>query len=447
MALERAVKLCLRIVSGPDQGRAFEFADRDRLLAGRAPDAHVCVQRDAAFSRHHYLIEIGDGRVWVRDLRSRHGTWLNGRRIDEAEVWAGDEIKGGETTLRVETIGEAARPVDTIVEPSAWRPPAITADPGALEPVVCEQCRAQAPGERPRPIEDDVVYFCARCQAELLDRPFLPEGYRLVRELGRGSMGAVYAAFAEHLGVVRAIKQILPKAAMTRDARRAFVREASVQARLDHPNIVQCHDCTEPVRGRFSTIMEFVDGVGADKLVKPGAPLDPPAAVEIVAQALEGLAFAHRQGVVHRDIKDGNLLVRRGARGEIEAKLADFGLAKSFVDAGASGFTHTGSLGGTSAYMPREQLTDYKYVKPPSDIFAMGATLYRLLTGELPRDFTGDAHWVIVVLEQPIVPVCQRNRAIPRRLGDVVDRAMATDPADRFPSAEEMRQALRSAMR
>lgn len=435
------MNLRLRVVGGPDIGRTFEFVDRVRLLAGRAPDAHVRVQRDAAFSRHHYIIELDGDRACVRDLASRHGTFVNGLRVDEADLHPGDEIKGGGTTVRVEVIGNDVVGVDTILEAPSWRP-AGAGNGNELQPVQCDQCGAAAPGERPRRPEEDVVYFCPRCQTDLLDRPMLPDGYRMIRELGRGSMGAVYLAHAEHLGTHRAIKQILPKVAMTREARRAFVREASVQARLDHPNIVQCYDCTEPLRGRFSTIMEFVDGVSADKLAPPGTPLSADTAVAIVVQALEGLAFAHKHGIVHRDIKDANLLVRRGARGELEVKLADFGLAKSYQDAGASGFTRTGTLGGTGAYMPKEQLTEFKYVRPPSDIFAMGATLYRLLTGVAPRDFSGGAHWVIVVLEQSIVPLCERNPALPRRLGAVVDRAMAPEADDRFQSADEMRAAL-----
>src|SRR5205823_6526037 len=107
--------------------------------------------------------------------------------------------------------------------------------------------------------------------------------------------------------------------------------------------------------------------------------------VAIGCQALDGLAHAHAKQIVHRDIKEANLMLLRGST--LTVKVADFGLAKNFHKSGASGMTADGALGGTLAYMPKEQLLDFKYVKPPADIYALGATLYRLLTGEYPRDY------------------------------------------------------------
>jgi serine/threonine-protein kinase len=443
------VKVRLRVIGGPEVGRVVVLEGRQNLIAGRATDAQLCVAGDAAFSRHHFLLEVDPPRMYVRDLDSRHGTFVNGRRVGEADLRSGDEVRGGETVLRVELADEAAAgdlatlaaPPPTRARTRQQRP---TADPTEdLEnDAVAVRCRcgAVAPHEPARLAAEGVVYLCERCQRELAEHPVLPPGFQVVRELGRGNMGCVYLARHDELGD-RAIKQILPKAAMTAHARALFLREASVQARLDHPRIVRVFELVEPMPGGFSIVMEFVGGESADKLLARG-PLEPRTAVEIACQALEGLAHAHARGVVHRDIKEGNLLVHRAADGGLAVKVADFGLAKNYQESGASGFTRDGDLGGTLPYMPKEQLIDFRYVQPPADIYALGATLYRLLTGAFPRDYREGDNWVLVTLERPIVPLRQRAPSIDARLAAAVEKALATEPAQRYRSADEMRAAL-----
>jgi serine/threonine protein kinase len=174
--------------------------------------------------------------------------------------------------------------------------------------------------------------------------------------------------------------------------------------------------------------------------------VSPGVAIAIGCQALDGLAHAHARQIVHRDVKEANLmLVERGAA--LVVKVADFGLAKNFHESGASGITHDGALGGTLAYMPREQLLDFKYVKPPADLYALGATLYRLLTREYPRDYRDGDNWVRVSLEKPIVPLRQRaaGRQLPQSLCAVIEKALETDANRRYRNADEMRAALAAA--
>jgi serine/threonine protein kinase len=146
---------------------------------------------------------------------------------------------------------------------------------------------------------------------------------------------------------------------------------------------------------------------------------------------------------VHRDIKETNLMLAP-AGDRFVVKVADFGLAKNFQESGASGMTGDGALGGTLPYMPREQLLDFRYVKPPADVHALGATLYRLLTGLFPRDFLPGENWVLVAMEKPVVPLRDREhgRSLPPALCQVVERALEPELAKRFQTASEMRRAL-----
>src|SRR5262249_31919927 len=151
------------------------------------------------------------------------------------------------------------------------------------------------------------------------------------------------------------------------------------------PNIVQVHDLAEPTPGSFCIVMEYVAGESAEQALARG-PLPMVVAVNIACQALDGLSYAHQRGVVHRDVKEANLLLGADPWGRTVVKVADFGLAKNYHESGASGFTGDGTVAGTLPYMAREQLLDFRYVKPTADIYSMGVTLYRLLTGRYPRD-------------------------------------------------------------
>jgi pSer/pThr/pTyr-binding forkhead associated (FHA) protein len=448
------VKVHLRVVDGPDRGRAFTFDTRDRFLVGRAPTAHFQIVDDPFFSRHHLMLEVDPPNVLVQDLKSTNGTFLNGVKIAApAAMKHGDAIGGGKTRLEL-SIEDDAR-VDTMSPPTATAlakpaaPSALAAllggapaDPDAKVAVRCLRCGAKAANELPRTRAENMAYFCDPCQVAMLDEPKLLPGYQVVKELGRGGMGAVYLAMHPVLGR-RAIKMILPRAAISQRVRDMFVREAASQAMLDHPRVVRVLDFQETTRGVFCMVMEYVEGASADALVAQNPDgIDARLAAEIVAQGLEGLAHAHAKGLVHRDIKDANLLVGRDASGAPAVKLSDFGLAKSYETSGASGFTRTGDVSGTVPYMAPEQILDFRNVKPPADLYAMGATLYHLLTGKLAYDFRDEVDPLVTILEESIVPVRARKPAVPAAIAAAVERALAKDPAKRFASADEMRRAL-----
>ena len=419
------MKVLLEVIAGPDAGRRFAFAERDRFVVGRAPDSHFAITADPYFSRRHAIVELDPPNVMLHDLKSSNGTCVNDTRVvGPTPLRHGDTFGGGNTKIRV------------VFEGADVEGPRVA--------VRCGLCGSKAANEMPRAAAEQMAYFCERCQAELVANPRLPPGYELVRELGRGAMGAVYLARQQLLGRACAIKMVLPRAATSLRMRELFAREASTQATLDHPRVVRVLDFQPTALGIYCLVMEAVDGDSGDRLLaaQPGG-LEPSFAGEIVAQALEGLGHAHGRGIVHRDVKESNLLVARDAAGRLAVKLSDFGLAKSYEESGSRGFTSTSTnLGGTVPYMAPEQILDYRTAKPPADLYAMGATLYRLVTGQLAYNFRDGVDAFVTILEESIIPVRAQRPDVPERLAAVIETAMKKDPAKRFASAEAMRAAI-----
>jgi serine/threonine-protein kinase len=162
-----------------------------------------------------------------------------------------------------------------------------------------------------------------------------------------------------------------------------------------------------------------------------------------MCQVLEALAFAHERGFVHRDIKPSNILVTATKGKKRLVKLADFGLARIYQDSKMSGLTVEGQVGGTFAYMPPEQVTNFRMVKPPADQYSAAATLYNLLTDHHLYDFQEKKSMpVVLILTEEPVPIQQRRPDLPSDLCEVIARATAREPADRFPDVKSFRRAL-----
>ena len=268
-------------------------------------------------------------------------------------------------------------------------------------------------------------------------------GYRLGKKLGVGGMGAVYLAERLKDGHLAAVKVMLAKVAVDEKAREGFQREIEVLKELRHPHIVDLIEHGS-AGSAFYFVMELCRGGSLmDLLEKRGKVMSVAEAGPLMLEVLDGLGHAHARGYVHRDLKPANILLADEGRG---AKVSDFGFAKSFDKAGLSGMTQTGTTAGTWPFMPREQLINFKYVKPVSDVWSIGATLYYMLTGALPRDMPMGRDPIDIVLENRIVPVRDRGRSVPDRVAEVVDRSVAAKATDRYPSAVEFRQALAAAI-
>jgi eukaryotic-like serine/threonine-protein kinase len=260
--------------------------------------------------------------------------------------------------------------------------------------------------------------------------------YRIIRRLGSGGMADVYCAEDTQLGRQVALKLLYPRFAEDREFVERFRREASSAAGLQHPNVVQVFDRGE-WDGTYYIAMEYLRGRNLKQVVRDHGALDPALAVDLVIQILKAARFAHRRGVVHRDIKPHNVIVDDEGR----AKVTDFGIAR----AGASDMTETGSIMGTAQYVSPEQAQGHP-VDARSDLYSIGVVLYELLTGRPP--FDADSPVTIAlkqVSETPVRPA-ELNPAVPPALDTVVMRALRKDPAERFQDADEFIAALESAM-
>ena len=252
--------------------------------------------------------------------------------------------------------------------------------------------------------------------------------YRIVRKLGSGGMADVYLAEDEELGRRVAVKILNDRHANDESFVERFRREAKNAAGLSHPNIVSIYDRGE-AEGTYYIAMEFLDGRSLKELVVARGPLPIGDAIQFTRQVLGALRFAHRKGVVHRDIKPHNVM----ADGDGRLKVTDFGIAR----AGVSQMTEAGSIIGTAQYLSPEQARGAA-VDQRSDLYSVGILLYEMLTGTVP--FTGESPVEIAMKhlsDTPRPPSLQRPE-IPPDLDMVVLRALAKNPDDRFQTAEEM---------
>ncbi|HEV7626659.1 MAG TPA: serine/threonine-protein kinase, partial [Streptomyces sp.] len=258
----------------------------------------------------------------------------------------------------------------------------------------------------------------------------IAERYRLVEQLGRGAMGEVWRAEDTALGREVAVKLLLEHVTMDRAADR-FRQEAQTAARLNHPNVVAVYDFDE-VDGRGYLVMELVAGPSLRDELAARDVLDVDEVRRLAGQAAAGLDAAHARGVVHRDIKPGNLLLAPDGN----VKVADFGIARAAMEADSS-LTATGAVLGTGIYLAPERATG-RDAEPASDVYALGCVLYEMLCGRPP--FTGDPAAVVYQhVDQAPRPPAELRLDVPTALADFVLRLLAKDPAARPTAAQAVR--------
>jgi hypothetical protein len=448
----------LVVTAGPLRGQRFEFDGHDTFIFGRAPDCHArLAATDTAASRHHFLLEVNPPQARLRDLGSLNGTHVNGvrrggRRLGETPEQAAertaadvdlhdrDEVRVGATVIRVEMPAPAACADCGRAIAGAEREAGFW----LAGTYLCEACRRSTAAKAVALDDSSPLAVLAR-EADG-ERGSVRGGtvgpYEVERLLGRGGMGAVYLAHRRGGGPPVALKVMLPRVEVDASAQEIFLREIEVTQALQHPNIVRLLDYG-PHADRLYVALEYCPGGSAEALRRRhGGRVPLPDVLRLAVGALEGLAAAHERGYVHRDLKPENVLL--GPDGT--ARLADFGLAKSFQQAGLSGMTATGAVAGTYHFMPREQLTAFREVRPVSDVWSMAATLYYLLSGQYPRDFAPGADPLAVILRGGVVPLRERDPSVPEPLAAVLDKALADDPPARFPTAREMAAALRGVL-
>jgi eukaryotic-like serine/threonine-protein kinase len=260
--------------------------------------------------------------------------------------------------------------------------------------------------------------------------------YRIIRKLGSGGMANVYLAEDEELGRRVAIKILNDRHASDDQFVERFRREAKNAAGLSHPNIVSIYDRGE-AEGTYYIAMEYLEGRSLKERIVADGPLPISDAIEVTRQILRAIGFAHRRGIVHRDIKPHNVLLVQDGPGDERFKVTDFGISRTT----ASQMTEAGSIVGTAQYLSPEQARGAP-VDQRSDVYSVGIVLYELLTGKLP--FTGETPLEIAMkhLSEVPKPPSELREEVSPDLDMIVLRALAKDPADRFESAEEMEKEL-----
>jgi serine/threonine-protein kinase len=271
------------------------------------------------------------------------------------------------------------------------------------------------------------------------EKPMLGR-YQVEKELGKGAMGVVYLGKDPKIGRVVAIKTMALSQEFEADelaeVKERFFREAETAGRLSHPNIVTIYDAGEE-HDLCYIAMELLKGGDLVPFSKPGRLLPQEKAVDVVARAAEALGYAHKHGVVHRDVKPANLMYHAESD---TLKVTDFGIAR-LTD---SSKTKTGMVLGTPSYMSPEQLAG-KRIEGRSDLFSLGVTLYQLLSGRLPFEGESMAQLMFKIANEPPADILAVNPGVPAPLVAFLARALAKNPDERFQTGEDFAQSLRAA--
>ena len=264
--------------------------------------------------------------------------------------------------------------------------------------------------------------------------------YRLDRRLGVGGMSTVYLALDQRLERSVAVKLLAEHLADDDAFISRFRREALSAARLVHPNIVQVFDFGfDEAQHQHFIVMEHVPGRSCAELLRDRGRLGVDEALEIITQACRGLDYAHRNGVIHRDVKPGNLLV---SDAEV-VKLADFGIARATDQ---SSITQVGSVLGTAAYLAPEQARGEE-AGPRADLYSLGVVAYQLISGRLPYEASSLTELALKQQREAPIPLAQLNPEVPRTLGDAVAMALALEKSQRPPDAMIFAETLRNGAR
>ena len=353
---------------------------------------------DPLLSRQHCLVEFTPQQIKVIDLKSRNGTYVNGVRIEEKVIALTDKIKVGKHTIELSSVDQGSTFLESVIgscvqcgrkisEQDIRNMKAVKHGPNLF----CEVClnagieltpvsksqpitRSDIPIVRPKDARGvsiaTIADFSAPSSIEPIrkeaPKPVLPPGtplrighYEVLEVLGEGGMGFVYKAKHAFLETIVAIKVIKEELASQPDILKRFLQEAKVGIALDHPNIVRIHDAGES-EGVFFISMEFFEGKDLAGVVKENGPLPYKQALKLSLQMANALSYAHKQGVIHRDVKPSNILLN--TQGQV--KLVDFGLAKAWQKAGAHQLTASGQMLGTIQYISPEQLESSRTVDP-----------------------------------------------------------------------------------
>ncbi|HEY9704761.1 MAG TPA: protein kinase, partial [Allocoleopsis sp.] len=415
----------LTIIAGKLTGQTFNFSDRSVCIIGRANDCDPQLPDDqdhSTISRYHCLLDINPPHITIRDFGSKNGTFVNNNKIGQRESHQtpeeGTKIKFPEYQLQDQ---DEIKLGDTIFKVNIINTPT----------------HSNTIKFYPQTVVSKKFNFWEFIQG-LLQRANQGEqnlksirGYELIRLLGTGGFSEVYLAKHQNTGQEVAIKILSPEHSDNETMINLFLREIENTKALKHPHIVEIRDFGYADETFFLTMEYCNQGNILDLIEKRGKLFTSQEAIPIIIQVLAGLEYAHNaeipfvkkadgtigkgRGLVHRDIKPANIFLHE-INGQIIPKIGDYGLAKAFDLAGLSGQTLTGQKAGTPNFVCRKQVVNFKYAQPEVDIWACAATLYTMLTGYAPRDFSSDKDPFSIVLNTKPVPILQRGVNMPLEL-------------------------------
>ncbi len=500
----------LEIVNGPLQGKTYTFSERTRALVGRGAECSIVVPGAHSFvSRHHCTLEMSPPHVSVRDIGSLHGTYVNQKCIGQREKGMSarqgaklqqddqilshlDEIQLGvekEFKMRV-LLFETAYCTQckvSLLGANHFEPPqggeflcarCRDEERTRIQParvtvtVSCPVCGRDTPVPAGRRSDKKIV--CAQCQSNpdamirhLLAQQDVMAGlnairdYELLQKIGKGGFGAVFLARHRQTHQKVALKVMLPAIAADAGARLRFEREIENTRALKHPNVVNLFE-EGNAHGIYFFTMGYCEGGNISDLMKRrGGTLSVDEALFLIFQVLDGLHYAHHApiprvrladgsygpgvGLVHRDIKPCNLLLDGYGHSRV-VKVSDYGMSKAFDKAGLTGITRPGAFAGSFHFMPRQQILEFGDSLPEVDVWAATASLYYMLTGSPPRDFPAKVDPHAVVLQNPAVPLRQRNASLSKRLAKVIDDALVDYPDIGIRDIATLRKRLQRAV-
>lgn len=461
-------KVVIDVSSTKGRKRVFSFEDHDTFMVGRMDDCHVCIESDSFLSRHHFILEVNPPNARLQDLGSLNGTYIN-----EKKVGGRDVSETPEEALKRHKFPWVDLKNGDVITTGDTRFNVIIESPNIMiGPVRCQKCGRDVSNEAGA--MRGGTYVCESCQKSAAASPFellqqfledsrfgrptyrknatstLKYGFHqesltqfsdwdIVKVLGAGLFGATYLLQNRSSKKNVALKLMLPKIAASDELKDHFLQETTAIQKIKHPNMMDFIESGYR-NGIFYFLMDYCN-IGNLESLRHGGTVKPSDLILSMLQALEPLTVAHSNGFVHRNLKPQNILLHT-ADNKIYVKISDFGLSRSFSLNGLSGMTITGETTGSYPYMPRELLVDFKYSRPESDIWSVGATMYNLLTGEFPRNFSHSRDPLDVILHGDIIPVRSRDSSIPKDLAEIIDRAVRNNPADRYKHAGEMLSAL-----
>ncbi len=295
------------------------------------------------------------------------------------------------------------------------------------------------------------VTVCPRTGQPLLGGPCGTRiaRYEIERLLGDGGMGSVYRARHVMLNQPVAVKLLHPEFSRRGDMLERFLREARAAAAIGNPHIIRVHDCDVTHDGRPFLVMELLDGEGLDAMLRRERRFTPQRVVALSQQILDGLGAAHAAGIIHRDMKPANVFVRKTPDPAVPefVTVLDFGISKMADPSGENQhITQTGAVIGTPIYMAPEQIMSPKDIDRRADIYATGVMIYEMLSGRLPYEGANTAELIVKACTVPPVPLREVASDLPLAVIEVVERAMAREPAGRWQSTNEFADALRRSL-